>query len=194
MTFWWGRKCLPASPTEEKSSHLENNCLLWLVPQYILMHDVKVCFMYLIKSSRTCDLGLWVREQVTKDANGHAAVNPDQTLDQYETGKIQTKKKGAIFSQCFNYLSETKKCAQQPFSFLINWELGQKKERGVSAELKTCTRKQFGVVGGRFTSCHLLSIQCSASCPTCSVAEKAALANYLIDTKWHFCELIFTTT
>lgn len=35
--------------------------------------------MYLINSSRTCDLCLGVRERATKDANGHAAVNTDLT-------------------------------------------------------------------------------------------------------------------
>lgn len=61
------------------------------------MYYVKDCLTYLTESSRTCDLCLWVREQVTKDANGHAAVNLDLTLDQWETGKIQTKKQGNLF-------------------------------------------------------------------------------------------------
>lgn len=49
------------------------------------------------------------------------------------------------FHNLFNYLSKTKSSAQQAFSFIINWELGQNKQKGVSAELKTCNRKQFGV-------------------------------------------------
>lgn len=56
-----------------------------------------------------------------------------------------TQKMGQSFHYLFNYLSKTKSSAQQPFSFLINWELGQDKQKNVSAELKTCNRKQFGV-------------------------------------------------
>lgn len=56
--------------------------------------------MYLIESSRTCDLCLWIREPVTKDANGHAAVNPDPdpTLPR-PTGNWQNpdKKWGNLF-------------------------------------------------------------------------------------------------
>lgn len=37
--------------------------------------------MYLIKSSRTSDLCLVPRDQVTKDANGNAAAKLDLTLD-----------------------------------------------------------------------------------------------------------------
>lgn len=70
-----------ASLSEEKSGHLENNCLLGLVLQYFLIHDVKDCLMYLIKSSRTSDLCLVLRDQVTKDATGNAAANLDLTFD-----------------------------------------------------------------------------------------------------------------
>ena len=139
------KKYFLASLSEEKSGHLENNCLLWLVPQYFLIHDVKDCLMYLIKSSRTSDLCLVLRDPVTKDANGNAAANLDLTLDWWETSKIQKKKKGQSCHNLFNHLSKTKSPAKQPFSFLIKWEAGQNKHKGVSAVLETCNREQFGV-------------------------------------------------
>lgn len=147
----------------------------------------------LIESSRTCDLCVWVREQAIKDANGHAAVKPDLTLDQLETDKIQ-KKMGQSFHNLFNYLSKTKSSAQQPFCFSINWELGQNIQKGVSAELKTCNRKQFGVARRQVYMllppsstmlCHLSNM---------STDRKVALSDYVVITKWHFHELNLTTT
>lgn len=35
--------------------------------------------------------------------------------------------------------------AKQPFSFLIKWEVGQNKYKGVSAVLETCNREEYGI-------------------------------------------------
>jgi len=75
------KEYFPAPLSGEKSGHLENNCLLCLVPQYFLIHDVKDCLMYLIKPSSMSDLCLVLRDQVTKDVNGNPAANLDLTLD-----------------------------------------------------------------------------------------------------------------
>lgn len=107
------------------------------------MHDVKDCLMYLIKSSRTCDLCLRMREQMTKDANGHAAMNLDLTPD-WKLAKSR-QKIGQSCNNLFSYHSKTKSSTQQPFSFLINWESDQNKWKDVSAELRTCNSKQFRV-------------------------------------------------
>lgn len=90
-TFWAEKEMkeyFPLSTSEEKSGHLENIYLLWAVLQYLLMHDVKDCLMYLIKSQDIWPSSAAERWR-TKDTDGEGA---DLTLDWQETSKDQKKR------------------------------------------------------------------------------------------------------
>lgn len=109
----------------------------------------------------------------------------------------EKKKMGQSCHNLFNHLSKTKSPAKKPFSFLINWEAGQDKDKGVSAVLRTCNREQFG--GAQMQVCMLLppynTMLCSLpNASTSRARSPCALAGYIIIIKWHSCELNLATT